>query len=598
MTNFTATESDTSPISSVLRGATDNIPVTLAKWIQTAQTAGSDNDLASVLAAYAVKLAEHNSADPSVTEGALQTDIAVALDHGRWAGTFNDNTTYAIHKEVKESSKYYRAKLQVNFGGGVPSTNTTGWVELTGFDKEVAQFHEFLSGLSTSIQTNVDAIATNVTSIAANATAIAALPTDDDLDEFREDIDAQIRGFASHQEVVVHELPDPTGALSPEYAYLSNKWTPEQGFSGHEGEVDYSHGEYRLTTGDTANRAKVQFGRTTVELSGSQQPMIGFMQRAARLEHHGNPIADFGTVFHNPAGGACPALYFGKDPGNVTFRAAQASWIAWVKTSLARHAANPWNLPTTVEAAQFVARIYHDSTHFDILLQMTVTETVDGIDYTRCVSGQNPQPGRTWVNALDLTDEAASTVEIEFRTSNSSTVLWLGDETMGWTWVDPTDDPTAISRIDRIERATMAQGELLASMTKSGSGSLDDVHWTIETVDGVTHGNSEGSGDGSWSKYLYFNCDEFAQALDGSHGILVVVERSSAVVSSVFVPWSQFATNWASDHEFFAGKWETGGTGDNKVVFASCGVNSNRLHLRLACAAADGTSTARIYRNN
>ena len=50
MPKYTATVSDTSPISSVFRGATDNIPVTLAHYIQTALTTeGDNNDLQAVL---------------------------------------------------------------------------------------------------------------------------------------------------------------------------------------------------------------------------------------------------------------------------------------------------------------------------------------------------------------------------------------------------------------------------------------------------------------------------------------------------------------------------------------------------------------------
>ena len=572
------------PFNGSLKG-NGRAPSWFAEDIHAEQTtADGDNDLKSVLTAFAARLAEHNS--DGTTEASLESHIALALDYNRFKGAWTVNTRYESGEEVKNGSLYFRRlRTGISGSGDEPTQTTATWLQLGALDLEIAEFHEAI--LAHLARTTV-----LEASSADHESEITALQGE--LSGLETDIQNQIRAFASHQEIVVHELPDPTIDLAPEYAYLSNLWKPTEGFAGHQAPIPYSPGEYWNTAG-TANRAKFRFSSTTVDIDGSERTMRGFFQRAERLQHHGLPISSFGEALNNPVGGACPGLYFGRDPGNPLGLA--QSWVCWVKTTLAQASENPWNLPQAPEGSQFVARVYHDSTHFDIPLARTITRTVDGVEYTRCNSGANPQPGTAWINNLDLTDEAASTIEVEFRTVNAATVLWLGDSTRAWTWVDPEDNPTAVARIDKIQRATMWQGGLLASMSRSGTGSLDEVAWTLEAgITGLT--TDAGTSDGSWSKYIYFDCDEFTQALNGSHGVIVSVERAGAIVSSLFIPWSQFSVDWAADHEFYAGKWDTGGTGDNKVLWASVGVNSNRLHLRLACSHADGDSTVRVHRNN
>ena len=587
MVAFTTSRSDSSkvnPFSSTLKG-NGREPAWFAQDIHAGvATAAGDNDLHSVLSAIFVKIAEHNS-DGS-TEASIESHIALALNYNLWKGDWIVNTRYALNEEVKNGSNYYRRRQAgISGSGDEPTQTSTTWLQLAGLDLEIAEYHEAV--LAHLARTTV-----LEASSGEHESEITALQGE--LSGLETDIQNQIRAFASHQEIVVHELPDPTIDLAPEYAYLSNLWKPEQGFVGHQAPIPYSPGEYWNTAG-TANRAKFRFSSTTVDIDGSERTMRGFFQRAERLQHHGLPIASFGEARNNPVGGACPGLYFGRDPGNPLGLA--QSWVCWVKTTLAQASENPWNLPQAPEGSQFVARVYHGSTHFDIPLARTITRTVDGVEYTRCNSGANPQPGTAWINNLDLSDEDASTIEVEFRTVNAATVLWLGDQTRAWTWVDPEDNPTAVARIDKIQRATMWQGGLLASMSRSGTGSLDEAAWTLEAgITGLT--TDAGTSDGSWSRYIYFDCDEFTQALNGSHGVIVSVERAGAIVSSIFIPWSQFSVDWANDHEFYAGKWDTGGTGDNKVLWASVGVNSNRLHLRLACSHADGDSTVRVHRNN
>ena len=586
MTNFTFDRANADGLGSVYRAASARLPLFYDQDIATGQqTTGGDNDLKSVLAAFAARLAEHNS--DGTTEASLESHIALALDYNRFKGEWVVNTRYAVGEEVKNGSLYFR-RLRTGISGSGDEPTQTGatWLQLGALDLEIAEFHEAI--LAHLARTTV-----LEASSAEQESEITALQGE--LSGLETDIQNQIRAFASHQEIVVHELPDPTAALSPEYAYLSNLWKPTQGFVGHQAPIPYSPGEYWNTAG-TANRAKFRMSSTAVDIGGTERTMRGFFQRAERLQHHGLPIASFGEALNNPVGGACPGLYFGRDPGNPLGLA--QSWVCWVKTTLAQASENPWNLPQAPEGSQFIARVYHDSTHFDIPMARTITRTVDGVEYTRCNSGANPQPGTAWINNLDLTDEAASTVEVEFRTVNASTVLWLGDETRAWTWVTPEDNPTAVARIDKIQRASMWQGELLASISRSGAGTLDERPWTIEaSVTGVT-GETAGTTAGTWSHYLYLDCDEFAQGLNGSNGILLVVDRAGAIVSSTFIPWSMFSTDWEDDHEFFAGKWDTGGTGDNKVVWMSAGVNANRFHLRVACSNADGDSTLRVYRNN
>ena len=587
MTTFTFNRADTDELGSVYRPANARLPLFYTQDISTDDltTAAGDNDLKSILASIFTKIASHNS--DGTTEASIESAIARALDYNRWKGEWAVNTRYLVNEEVKNGSNYFRRRQTgVSGSGDEPTQTSTTWLLLGGLDLEVAQFHEAV----------INRIA-RITTLEADSTEheseITALQGE--LSGLETDIQNQIRAFASHQEVVVHELPDPTEVLAPEYAYLSNLWKPEQGFDGHTAPIPYSPGEYWNTAG-TANRLRARLSSTTVDIGGTERTMRGFFQRAQRLQHHGLPIVDFGEVLHNPVGGAVPGLYFGRDPGNPLGLA--ASWQCWVKTALARHSSNPWNLPANVQGSQFVARVYHGTNqHFDIPFGVTITRTVDGVDYTQANCGSNPQPGAAFINGLDLTDEDASTIEVEFRTSGG-TVLWLGDETRGWTWVDPEDNPTAVARIDKIQRASMWQGELLASISRSGAGTLDEETWNIEaSVTGVT-GETSGTTAGTWSHYLYLDCDEFAQSLNGSNGILLVVDRAGAIVSSSFIPWSMFSTDWEDDHEFFAGKWDTGGTGDNKVVWMSAGVNANRFHLRVACSNADGDSTLRVYRNN
>ena len=551
MTTFRATDDDTSHTYSVLAGKGEQ-PATLSKWVQTGQTTtGGDNDLEEVLSA----IIAENTSQGGLLSSLVTTNNAL------------DTEVDAVQALVGEQGDAITALQEKD--GRLDTKNT---------EQDTA-----ISALQTKdLEQDAD--------IDDNTDRINGVETD---------VQNQIRAFAAHQEIVVNELPDPTIALAPEYAYLSRLWRPTQGFVGHQGPVEYSPGEYEHTTGDTANRMKVKFGSTTVDIDGSNRTMIGFMQRAVRLQHDDRAINDFGEVLHNPAGGAVPAFYYGRDPSNPSGLA--ASWQCWIKTSFAQHATNPWNLPTTVQSSQFVARVHYNggANHVDIPMQMTITRTVDGIDYTRCNAGANPQPGHAWVSALDLTDADDSTVEIEFRSSGGDT-LWLGGTTQGWTWIDPSNNPTAVARIDRIQRASMWQGPLLASLSRSGTGSLDEQSWTIPAgATDVT--TSADTSDGSWSRYLYFGCDTYAQALSGSNGIIVAVERGGTITSSVFIPWTLFSVDWANDHEFFAGKWENTGAGDtsdNKVLWASCGVNANRLHLRLACSHADGSSTVRVYRNN
>ena len=584
---YNATKADASKVVSILRGQTDNVPLTFDEFIQTAFSDSSGNtDLKSTLTSIFVKIATHNP--DGATEQSIESAIARALDYARWHGAWVVNTRYTTNQEVKNGSNYFR-RLQsgISGSGDEPTQTSTTWLLLGGLDLEIAKFHEAVVSIEAKNTAQDQAIALAQNDVNGLELEIAGLEAD---------IQNQIRAFASHQEIVVHELPDPTAALSPEYAYLSNLWKPEQGFAGNQAPIPYSPGEYWNTAG-TANRAKFRFSSTTVDIDGTERTMRGFFQRAQRLQHHGLPIVSFGEALNNPVGGAVPGLYFGRDPGNPLGLA--QSWQCWIKTVLARASAKPWNLPRSPESSQLIARVYHGSNHFDIPLSRTITRTVDGVEYTQLNCGSNPQPGAAWINALDLTDEAASTIEVEFRTSNGSTVLWLGDMTRAWTWVDPEDNPTAVARIDKIQRATMWQGALLASMTRSGAGNLDEAQWTVEAgLTGVAADNSGANTDGAWSKYLNLDCDEFGQGLNGSHGIVVVVERAGAIVSSVFLPWSTFAAPWDTQLEVFAGKWDTGGTGSNKVVFASTGVTGNNLHIRLSCTAADGDSTVRIYRNN
>ena len=420
------------------------------------------------------------------------------------------------------------------------------------------------------------------------------------IDDAEKDTDAKLRAFASHREAVVDALPDPTVVTAPEYAYLSRLWSDHEGDDGFEGVIHYSIGEYRKTVGDTADRMKVEFGSGTASVNGTERTFKGFYQRSGRLAHSGVTVGDFGTALHNPVGGAVPAFFFGHDPGNPLYQGASPSWVAWIKNDLANLGLNPWDLSTNQEAAQFYARIHYGTNqHIDVPLQVSITREVDGVVYHRAVCPSNPQPGTTWINALDTANEAARTVEIEFRTDDGARDrgLYLGGTVEGWTWVDPSEDPTAVARLDRMERAGLTQGALLAQLSTTG-GNLDEAHWTVETAAaaaGVT--TAATSSDGAWSRYLYLDCDAYAQGLSGSHGIIVVVLRSGAVVSSVFVPFCMFSTTWAADHEFFVGKWASGG-GNGKVVWASCGVDSNRFHIRVACSSTDASSQVRIYRNN
>ena len=610
MVAFARTRADASvsPFNASLRG-NNREPSWFAEDIHAEMaTANGDNDLKSVLAAIFVKIAEHNS--DGTTEASIESHIALALDYNLWKGAWIVNTRYTVGQEVKNGSNYYR-RLQAGISGSgdEPTQTTTTWLQLSGLDLEIAEFHEAIVAhlaRTTALEAALPgkANAADLTALTGRVTAAEGVNTtqeaeiekiSDDFDGLEIDIQNQIRAFASHQEIVVHELPDPTIDLAPEYAYLSNLWKPSQGFDGHKAPIPYSPGEYWNTSG-TANRAKFRFSSTTVDIDGTVRTMRGFFQRAERLQHHGLPIVSFGEALNNPVGGAVAGIYFGRDPGNPLGLA--QSWQCWVKTTLVRPSENPWNLPRAPESAQFIARVHYGTNqHFDLPFGRTITRTVDGVEYTQSNCGANPQPGAAWINALDLSSDAASTVEVEFRKADNSATLWLGNQAKAWTWVDPADNPTAVARIDKIQRATMWQGELLASLSRSGTGSLDEIGWSIEAgLTGIT--TDAGTSDGSWSKYLYLDCDAFAQALTGSHGVVVVVERAGAIVGSVFIPWSMFSVDWANDHEFFAGKWDTGGAGDHKVMWASVGVNSNRFHLRLACSHADGDSTVRIYRNN
>ena len=412
--------------------------------------------------------------------------------------------------------------------------------------------------------------------------------------ESLEDTIGQLRAFAHHQELVASELPDPTGSVAPEFVYLTNIWRPLQGFSGKQGLIPYSVGEYQRTEGDTANRAKLRLSSTVVEIGDTNHTMRGFLQRANRLGHGNSLIRDFGEALHNPVGGAMPGLYWGNDPSNPINN--RASWQLWIKKALAQGGQDPWNLSVQRQAAQFLARIYHDNTHTDVLFQRTIDRTVDGIDYIRCICPSNPQPGQAWIEALNFNDADASTVEVEFRTNNGNTILWLGDDPKGWTWVDPTDNPTAVARINRLQLASKWEGNRIASISRSGPGRLESLPWVLESgVDGVTQTNSSSR---TWSDFLHLDMDEFAQLDEGSDGLIIAVERGGGFVTKIFLPWSQFARAGHADYEVFAGKWVQGTKTNQKSVWAAVGCNNGDFRLRVSCEQADADSVVRVYRNN
>ena len=415
--------------------------------------------------------------------------------------------------------------------------------------------------------------------------------------ESLEDTINQLRAFASHQELVASTLPDPTGSLAPEYVYLTDTWRPLQGPAGSQGLIPYSPGEYQRTEGDTANRGKFQFSSTVVEIGDTNYTMRGFLQRAARLGHGNSLIRDFGKAIHNPVGGAMPGLYWGNDPSNPINN--RASWQLWIKKSLAQGGQDPWNLPVQSQAAQFLARIYHGSTHTDVLFRRTTDKTVDGIDYIRCICPSNPQPGQAWIEALNFNDAGASTVEVEFRTNNGNTILWLGGDPKDWTWVDPTDNPTAVARINRLQLASKWEGDRIASLSRTGPGTLASHAWVQEPgVDGLSQSNSSTDGGRTWSDFLHLDMDEFAQLDEGSDGLIIAVERGGGFVTKVFLPWTQFARAGHADYEVFAGKWVKGTKTNQKSVWASVGCNNGDFRLRVSCQQADADSVVRIYRNN
>ncbi len=431
---------------------------------------------------------------------------------------------------------------------------------------------------------------------------------DVDIDALRTEVERMIASFASHQEQVVSELPDPTAPESPGFAYLARKWEPTQGADGHQGELGYSVGEYEKTTG-TANRAKVRMSKQ----SFAGQTIWGFAQRGARLVTVGNrAVPDLGECLHNPLGGAMPALYM--VPFNLT-AGTHEFWTCWVKTDLVL-GQNPWDVPAPTaqnNVHRFLVRVYYkqgnSTLNFEIPMSIgahgDTHRIIDGVSYTAMFSGENVQnqPGEGWIKGLDINDIDAATVEVEFYHSINSVrtgPLWLGGTAEGWTWRDPDEVPNTSARLLRVERASMVPGELLASITgTSGGANLDERPWTVQAgATGVTHENGGANTEGSWSKYLKLDCDHFAQSVaDGSNGIIIESVRSGVILSTVFVPWSMFNTNWSADHEFFAGKTNTG-KNNAATLYASCGVNNGDFHLRLAGGNATDALRVNIYRNN
>ena len=428
------------------------------------------------------------------------------------------------------------------------------------------------------------------------------------LDLLRTEVERMIESFASHQEQVVSELPDPTHAEAPGFAYLARKWEPTQGADGHQGTLGYSVGEYEKTTG-TVNRAKVRMSKQAF----AGQTIWGFAQRGDRLVTVGDrAVPDLGECIHNPLGGAMPALYmvpFNLSAGTHEF------WTCWVKTDLAL-GGGPWDVPAPTgqnNVHRFLVRVYYkqgnSTLNFEIPMSIgghgDTRRIIDGVSYTAMFSGENVQnqPGEGWIKGLDINDIDASTVEVEFYHSINGVrtgPLWLGGEEEAWTWRDPDEVPGTNARISRVERGSMVRGELLASIRgPSGGPNLDERPWTVAGgVTGVSHENSGGNSEGSWSKYLKLDCDHFAQSVaDGSNGIIIESVRSGVILSTVFVPWSMFNTNWSADHEFFAGKTNTGKS-NAATLYASCGVNNGDFHLRLAGGNATDALTVNIYRNN
>jgi len=425
--------------------------------------------------------------------------------------------------------------------------------------------------------------------------------------QLQHELDTRLAAFAKHQEEILDELPDPNDAGSPEFVYIPKLWTPSQGPSGRKRNIPYEAAEYQLTTG-TANRAKLRMGQVAVPpysfggATRSSDKVQGFFSRANRLpQRRPFPSVDVGESLHNPLGGAIAAVYatpVGQFRGDD--RVGDEIFL-WIK----RHVWNTWNTGDDI-GTHVLRMIDADGGNHDYLMDRANYPgyqeqeiIIGGVTYVeRYASREVPQgwsaPNVDWLRNLDYTDPDATIVEIEFRTYNNASVLWLGGSAKGWTWLDPDKIPIGDARIQTIANHTVNKGDLIASLTK-GSNNLVNQSWSLNgTPRGVT-ATEIGGGENYFSRYLDFEMGEFLQvSRDGSSGLVIEVERGGNVITSSYVPFTEAKgdTNWHN-----VGIWRVDGTlVNNQHIQAKFISDSGKIRFAIGCNQTDNDSTIKVYR--
>jgi len=222
-----------------------------------------------------------------------------------------------------------------------------------------------------------------------------------------------------------------------------------------------------------------------------------------------------------------------------------------------------------------------------------------GVTYVeRYSSREVPQgwsaPNVDWLRGLDYTDPAALLVDVEFRTFNNQSVLWLGGTAQGWTWLDPDDIPQGDARIQRIADHTIDKGDLLASMS-GGSNNLNGRGWTLNGTPRGAAASNDSGGQNYYSKYLDLDMAEYLQAgRDGSSGWIIEAERGGQVLTSVFLPFHA-ASGTTSYH--LVGVWRTDGSiNSNRHIQATVAATNGKVRLAIGCNETDTGTTVKVYR--
>jgi len=441
--------------------------------------------------------------------------------------------------------------------------------------------------------------------ISANKGRIETLAEKEE--QLQHELDTKLAAFAKHQESIMDTLPDPSSAGVPEFVYIPKLWTPSQGPNDRKRTIAYEAAEYQLTTGKV-NKATLRMGRADIpayNFNGNNRAadkLHGFISRRNRLpQRRPFELQDIGESLHNPVGGAIVAVYstpVGQFRGNDQVG---DEIFLWLK----RDVWNTWNTGDNIGTHILRMTDADGGTH-DYLMDranypgnLEQAIEIGGVTYfERYSSREVPQgqsaPNIDWLKNLDYSDPDKLIVDVEFRTYNNQSILWLGGSAKGWTWLDPDKIPVGDARIQTIADHTINKGDLIASMTQ-GSNNLRDQSWTLNGTPRGIEGSSTSGGSNYFSHYLDFSLAEFLQASrDGSSGIIIEVERGSKVITSTFLPFSE-ARGDTNFH--LVGIWRTDGSlVNNQHIQGEFRANGGFIRFAIGCNQTDGDSTVKVYR--